>query len=45
VQQLIHQHPWLSQLAIAFLEGLVEALGWNVGLLLRTAAIALLAGG
>ncbi len=44
-QQLIQQHPWLSQLALAFLEGLVGALGWNVGLILRTAAVALLAGG
>lgn len=41
-QQLIHQYPWLSRLAFAFLEGLVEALGWNLGLLLRTAAVALL---
>lgn len=45
VQQLIQQHPWLSQLALAFLEGLVGALGGNVGLILRTAAAALLAGG
>jgi hypothetical protein len=44
VQQLIHQYPWLSRLAFAFLEGLVTALGWNVGALLRTAAVALLAG-
>ena len=45
VQQLIQQHPWLSHLALAFLEGLVGALGWNLGLLLRTAAAVLLAGG
>jgi hypothetical protein len=44
VHQLIQQYPWLSQLAFAFLEGLVGALGWNVGVLLRTAAVALLAG-
>lgn len=44
VQQLIQQYPWLSRLAFAFLEGLVTALGWNVGALLRTAAAALLVG-
>lgn len=44
VQQLIQQYPWLSRLAFAFLEGLVGALGWNVGVLLRAAAVALLAG-
>jgi hypothetical protein len=42
-QQLIQQYPWLSRLALAFLEGLIGALGWNLGLLLRTAAAALLA--
>jgi hypothetical protein len=44
VHQLIQQYPWLSRLAFAFLEGLVGALGWNLGLLLRAAAAALLAG-
>jgi hypothetical protein len=43
-QQLIQQYPWLSRLAFAFLEGLVEGLGWNLGALLRAAAAALLAG-
>jgi hypothetical protein len=43
-QQLIQQYPWLSRLAFAFLEGLVGALGWNLGVLLRSAAAALLAG-
>lgn len=45
VQQLVHQYPWLSQLTLAFLEGLVGAFGWDVGLLLRAAAVALMAGG
>jgi len=44
VQQLIRQYPWLSRLGLAFLEGLVGGLGWNVGVLLRAAAAALLAG-
>ncbi len=44
VQQLIQQYPWLSRLGLAFLEGLVGALGWNLGALLRAAAAALLAG-
>jgi hypothetical protein len=44
VQLLIQQHPWLARLAFAFLEGLVGALGGNVGLILRTAAAALLVG-
>ncbi len=43
-QQLVQQYPWLSRLAFAFLEGLVGALGWNVGAILRAAAAALLAG-
>jgi hypothetical protein len=43
-QQLIQQYPWLSHLALAFLEGLVGALGWNLGALLRAAAAALLTG-
>ena len=43
-QQLILQYPWLSHLALAFLEGLVGALGWNLGTLLRVAAAALLTG-
>ena len=45
VQQLIQQHPWLAQLTLAFLEGLVGAFGWDIGLLLRAAAAALTAGG
>jgi hypothetical protein len=45
VHQLIQQYPWLSALTLAFLEGLVGGLGWNLGLILRTAAAALLAGG
>ena len=43
-QQLIQQYPWLSRLALAFLEGLIGALGWNMGVLLRAAATALLTG-
>jgi hypothetical protein len=43
-QQLIQQYPWLSHLALAFLEGLVGAFGWNLGLLLHAAAAVLLAG-
>lgn len=44
VQQLIQQNPWLSRLALAFLEGLAQELGWNSGLILRAAAVALLIG-
>lgn len=44
VQQLIQQYPWLSRLGLAFLEGLVGGLGWNLGALLHAAAAALLAG-
>jgi hypothetical protein len=44
VQQLIQQNPWLSRLALAFLEGLTQELGWNFGLILRAAALALLVG-
>jgi hypothetical protein len=43
-QQLIQQHPWLAHLAFAFLEGLIGAFGWNLGMVLRAAAAALLAG-
>ena len=43
-QQLIQQYPWLAHLALAFLEGLIEAFGWNLGMLLRVAAAALLGG-
>jgi hypothetical protein len=43
-QQLIQQYPWLDHLALAFLEGLIGAFGWNIGMLLHAAAAALLAG-
>ena len=43
-QQLIQQYPWLAHLALVFLDGLIEAFGWNLGMLLRAAAVALLAG-
>ena len=43
-QQLIQQYPWLAHLALAFLEGLIGAFGWNLGMLLRVAAAALLGG-
>jgi hypothetical protein len=41
-QQLIQHYPWLSRLAFSFLEGLVGALGWNIGMLLSAAAAVLL---
>ena len=44
-QQLIQQYPWLAHLALAFLEGLIGAFGWwNLGMVLRVAAAALLGG-
>lgn len=43
-QQLVQQYLWLSHLALAFLEGLIGAFGWNLGTLRHAAAGALLAG-
>jgi hypothetical protein len=40
-RQLIHEHPWLAPLSLAFLEGLMRTFGSDLPGLLAAAATAL----
>lgn len=40
-QQLIQEFPWLASLGLAFIQGLLEEFGSNLGALLAMAAAAL----